>query len=214
MSINRFGISFLSRSRSAEAENEEVMINKQTGEVSLKGLGGEIISYDKLARFRDHFNRVTALCHTVNVLGDMHEVGFDAVDLPEVISEDVNILDGDVDITSDTKVSKLLVSLDIDSLKIVAPVADLNVNQPTIEMTILLETNTTQVTTETLTVTLPLDELNTHVIIPEYTVSPGDVIDYSAKITSITLTRNASDLVGDDLRHILNSIIFVVKEEV
>ena len=44
---NRFGISALSVKRYAEAINEEIMIDKRTGQISIKSNQGIIGSFDK-----------------------------------------------------------------------------------------------------------------------------------------------------------------------
>ena len=213
--MNRFGISFLSKSRKAEALDEEVMIHKQTGEVLIKGAGGEILSYDKVGRLNDHINSVTNLCHTMNLLGKMYEVEFTVLDLPEVIPEAVNLLDSYAPLTTNKKISKLLVSIDIDSLKIVTPLVSMNANQPDVTINIILAVNSTQSTTYTMTHTFSLDKSNSFTFIPEYPAETlGDVVDYTVQLASIIVDRSSSDLVGDNLRYILHNVISVVKEVV
>jgi hypothetical protein len=213
--MNRFGISFLSKSRQLEALDEEVMIHKGTGEVVLKGLTGEILSYNKVSRFNDHVNKVTNMCHTLNLLGKMYEIEFDAIDVPEVIVEGANLLDSYALMTTNKRISKMLISIDLDNLKIVSPDVSINVNQPEISIDMIMAVNSTQSTTYSISKSLPLDQFNSFVFIPEYPAEdPGDVVDYTIQIALITVDRSGDDLLTDNLRYVLNSVICVVKEEV
>ena len=215
MIMNRFGVSFLSKSRKSESLNEEVMINKETGEIVLKGTAGEILSYNKVSRFNDHITKVIGICHTMNLLGKMYEVEFDVLDLPEVIDESINLFDSYAVVTNNKKISRLLISLDIDTLSISAPDVSISEHQPDVSIDIILAVNNTTSSTYSISQTLPLNSINSFVFIPEYpAAAPGDDVDYSVKLASLIVDKSNDEPLGANIRIVLNSVICVVKEEI
>jgi hypothetical protein len=211
--INRFGVSFLSKSRKSEAVAEEVMINKETGEILLKGADGAFLSYNKFSRDNFFIDSFTQLAYSLNLLGKLYSI-VPMTELPMKITENVNLLDASAILTDNTKIEKLLIGLDVDNLKIaLSGECSINTNSPLIDMSIVLADNATLSTQYTINTSLSLEENNMNIIIPEYPVyDPGDVVDYTAYISSLKINRSVSDSPSDNLRYIVNSILANVKE--
>jgi hypothetical protein len=211
MSSNRYAVSLLDKSRKSEAIDQEVLINKLTGEILVKSAAGIFISYNKIAKFDAHIKDVTTLCHGLNFLGNMYELEFDNIDLPNVVEEDINLLSGATTFSADV-LTKILISVDLDSLRIDAGEAKRLDTQPTITIDMTLATNITDGgITYGIVRTLPLDSSNITIFNVDYPeADPGDVVDYTATINSIYITRDPSNA-SDTLRFVLNSVLIVLK---
>jgi hypothetical protein len=209
MSVDRFAISALSKSNKSVALNEEIMINKNSGEILVKSTTGFIVSYDKLARENAHINKLTDLCYDRNFLGTMCKLEFDNYDLPEIVPETTNIVSAPVTVALN-KIKKILISLDLDNLKILAGETSVDVD-PIITIDFTLAINSTQVTTYAPSLSQSLDKNNIYIFEPSYpAIDPGDVVDYTALLNSITIVRDGNP--ADVLEFLLHSIYFVIEE--
>jgi len=214
MSLNRFAISALSKHNKAEAINEEILVDKATGEFLIKGLNGEFISFNRLSRLQSHINSIKNTCLTQNFYGKVYGIELEDVDLPKVIDEDVEIISSP-QLLSPNQLDSLLLSIDVDAIFGIGDTnkGNVHMNEPKINMTILLATNETTTDTYGLTLEYNKSELGLKIIKPEYpTWNPGDVINYSSYITSMTISRNILDIPATDLRMILYGILYVIKE--
>ena len=208
MAIDRFAISLLSKSRKSDAMTQEVMINKETGEILVKSDTDFVISYDKNARLNSHIDKMTNFCYVSNVLGNMYELNFDNYDLPSVVPENVNLLSAETALYP-SKISKLIISLDLDNIKIDSGESAIDID-PLIDIGLLLANNITQSTEYIENISLNLDQSNTFILEPNYPVAdPGDTVDYTVQLQSITILRN--NLPGDTLEFILHSVLFVLE---
>jgi hypothetical protein len=214
MSQNRFAISMLSKSRKAEAINEELMVDKSTGEILIRGVAGEYVSYNRLARFESHINRVTEICHRHNFLGKVYSLELDDYDTPMAIPETTNLLaSGNQVLSLNKKLRTLYLSLDLDCLNSVMDQEKtmLHMKDTVITAQYSFGYNATQDIELTETVVLPLSEFNITMLRPEYPDWTGDDVDYDVKLKTLSVARDPIDA-PLDLRMILHSAVCVIKE--
>jgi hypothetical protein len=208
MAVDRFAVSLLSKGKKSDSLNEEVMINKDTGEILVKSTTGFFVSYDKFARLNSHINKLTTIAYTQNTLGKLYELDFDNYDLPAIVPENNNLISAPT-VLFLTKIKKMIISMDLDNLRIMTGDTYIDID-PLIEISLLLATNSTQSTTYTENIIFNLDNNNIYVFEPRYpSVNPGDVVDYSVNLNSITVVRNNAP--GDNIKLLLHSILFVVE---
>ena len=111
--IYRYGVSLLSRSSHIKAENEELMLDKETGQILLKRVDGNIMSYDATARFTQALDRITSLAANNLIFGKVYNVLPENRDLPSALDIDEEILSGNETIELGP-VTKLFLQLDVD----------------------------------------------------------------------------------------------------
>lgn len=114
MSDHRFGISLYSKSNYATAYNEEVLIDKKTGEILIKTPDGDTISYNYNARISSHITSTKIDANNLGIYGDIINVKFDNIICPFVMDYDTNYLDTPLDIPYACE--RLLIHVDIDAL--------------------------------------------------------------------------------------------------
>lgn len=110
--IQRFAISGLSKNRSDEAVNEEILLDKHTGEFLIKNKDGVVISTDYFSRRSSTMNNVTMIADKSNIGGDLYEIDIDDIYLPAKLDYNINILNGDITLSNDIR--KILLYLDVD----------------------------------------------------------------------------------------------------
>jgi hypothetical protein len=206
---NRFGLSALSRSNKSSAINEEILLEKSTGQMLNKSTTGDIISYDYNSRLRDHINMVSILGQTNAIRGTVNTISFDNLELPAVITESSNLLTANLQLKA-SAAKRFLVSVDVDTIETSTTVAGaIGQYEPTV--TLGLQFTISGVNT-TATVTGKLSEINTKVIDAANYYAPGtDLTNCSVTLTSITVARNSSYSGGTSLRHILHSVLIIVE---
>lgn len=208
--MSRFAISLLSKARKNEALNDEVLIDKSTGEILFRNIDGKFISYDNFNRSNLHINNLTLMAQSMNLIGVIYSVEPDGLELPSSIVENTNLLSSDETLSVD-KINKLLLSVDLDNIVYDVDDSKLNVNDPMVEVTIQFAYNSTLGTYYTVTRELELTANNSNVIIPEYpTYDPLDSVDYSVKLTNIKINRNTSDDPLDVMKFITHSILVLI----
>lgn len=111
--IYRYGVSLLSRSSHTKAENEELMIDKETGQILLKRVDGNIMSYDASSRFTTAVDRITKLAASNLTFGKVYNILLDNRDLPSALDINEEILSGDETVVINS-VTKLFLQLDVD----------------------------------------------------------------------------------------------------
>lgn len=110
--IQRFAISGLSKNRSDEAVNEEILLDKHTGEFLIKNKDGVVISTDYFSRRSSTMNNVTMIADKSNIGGDLYEIDIDDIYLPAKLDYNINILNEDITLSNDIR--KILLYLDVD----------------------------------------------------------------------------------------------------
>ena len=120
--MNRFGVSFLSKSNQEEALNEELMSKKELGMTYIKSPTGYVISFDKLAREKSHIDTAMNMALNLDVKGRMFFIDFPERDFPSIIGKDVNLVtseEGIVITESEVDmIENIYISLDIDALNL------------------------------------------------------------------------------------------------
>lgn len=208
--MSRFAISLLSKMRKSEALNDEVLIDKETGEVLFRDNNGKFISYDKFNRINQHINDVTLLAQSMNLIGDIYSVEHGGLTLPASVTENTNLLSSDETLSVDM-VNSILLSLDLDCIVFDVDEAMLKINDPIVEVTIQFAHNVTLDSYYNITREFGLTSNNSNVIIPEYPIyDPLDTVDYSVKITNIKVTRSVSDDPLEDMKFILHSLLVLI----
>lgn len=116
--VQRFAISALSIERKNEALNEEILVDKFTGEFYIKSKDGIILSSDILNRENASTNEAIRIAELMGMTGELYKIELDGLSLPSYIDVDVNFLQNEpIEIPPETK--ELLINLDIDQYEVV-----------------------------------------------------------------------------------------------
>lgn len=111
--IYRYGVSLLSRDNHIKAQNEELMVDKETGQILLKRVDGNIMSYDAMTRFRQSAARINDTATKQLMFGKIYANFLDNKPLPCAFENGEELLIGDEEIFySDVK--KIILQLDVD----------------------------------------------------------------------------------------------------
>lgn len=111
--IYRYGVSCLNRNNHIKAENEELMIDKETSQILLKRVDGKIMSYDSMARFAQSMDRLTVIGTKNFIFGKIYNILPANRDLPSAFEVNEEILSGGETIELGP-VRKLILQLDVD----------------------------------------------------------------------------------------------------
>ena len=205
--VGRFGTSALSRSKKEFSRNEEIMMNKETGQVLIKTPDGtDIISYDSIARLRSHINSVTLLAQTNGLRGDIHSIEFDDIELPEKIQEDTNLLASPLTVKTGN-LKRFLFSVDVDAIEL--SMSDtIGKYEPIVTIDLQFSLGEALLP---LSITGTSSQVNTRVVNAASYFEPGtDLTGHTLTITGIRVTKNSS-YTAESLRHILHSALIVVE---
>ena len=112
---NRYGISALSKSRFTDAYNEEIMIDKMTGEILVKTPHGDVVSYNYNSRISSALQAIRVAADKVGVYGDIYSIKFDG-QCPMVIESGQNYAAESVSIPFTKNV--FMFYIDMDSIAI------------------------------------------------------------------------------------------------
>lgn len=212
----RLGISALSRKNKANAELEEIMVQKDTGQFLIKTPAGEVISFDKLQRFKEHVNTVTFNAENTRIIGHMYEIELDNTELPKLITSDSNLIGGTPLSLGDIDAHKIkiLISSDFDfintkNLLEVVP----STNGPSISVKFELRETPTGTAKGTFTVNASHDKLSTSVLRPELLVDTTLTKEEleACKVYITDLHANFPSNVDETNKLILHSILVVVE---
>jgi hypothetical protein len=204
---NRFALSALSRSNKASAVNEEILMDKETGQVLVKTPNGDIISYDSIARMKNHIDLVTKIAQDNGLKGDLHVLEFENMELPSKISEDTNLLSSSLTLKTNN-LKRFLISVDVDTIELSQ--SDV-IGQYEPIITLDLEFSTGGNNTPA-TITGKTSEILNKVINPaEYVAGVTDFSNYTANLKSIKVVRNSSYSGDASLRHILHSVLVIIE---
>lgn len=112
---NRYGISALSKKFKINAVPNEIMIDKETGEVQVKSPNGNIFSYNYISRLNAHIDTVKFNAYNADVYGKIYDIVIENKDLPMTVNKEENLLDGDLGI-SISNFKAFMLSIDLDSI--------------------------------------------------------------------------------------------------
>lgn len=186
----RFVLSFLGKGEHDLAISEEMLSDRDSGEILLKSKDiGDIISYDALARYNQHITTVENVCHTYGVTGEIYRLD-DGDVFPRKVKIGTNILTEDIIIPNAS--GSLLISLDYDCYNISGNQISQNANP---DMTVSITYTDVGGSKE---ISVPISEHRDTFITTESDIT----------INSITISQNTND----DTRLIINSILLYITQ--
>ena len=109
--MQRFALSALSKERYPESVKEEIMVDKNTGEILLKDKSGYIVSADTTNRLALAMRKAISDAEQSGICGQFYQMTFDDIELPKMISYNKNILSKPLDLSS--QINKFLLNFDI-----------------------------------------------------------------------------------------------------
>lgn len=211
MDENRFGISLLSKENLDIAYLEEVMIDKQTGEVLVKTPEGDTISYNFNTRLKSHIMDARNDANNLGVYGNIYAIEFDGVNLPCTMQYNNDYITDPIIVNGDCK--KLMIHTDIDPIGINSTGISYNRHNILIEcvIAVMYDDNTIS---DTIRIAMSNYSLNSHVIDIYNINSSKNVIGIQLQsfiIRNAPMDFDDSLIVNDTtIRPICNSIFFVM----
>lgn len=197
--LNRFAISALSKKYKDQALNEEIMVDKTTGEFLIKSPNGTLMSFDAINRRRSTINDATDYALMQNMYGNMYEVKIDGLILPEPVAYDTEILSEPVTLKSNLK--KVLFFIDLDEIVVDGDVGEATENEPIVTIKILCKAAGKS---KEITIQKELKDINNNVIDVASNINFGNS-SYTTRIESLSFKKNTSDNVNSVL--ILQNLI-------
>lgn len=189
--IYRYGVSLLSRKNHIKAKPEELMIDKETGQILLKQENGKILSYDAMTRFQASFNTISATAERRMIMGKILSIVPDNLALPRCIASGDEILVSEV--ANLGSIKKVVVQLDVDVIDTDSTFGDIKESDK-VKATVKLQRKSGK----TETVTMPVLKLADNVI-------AFDNADETS-ITSITIF-NEDEADNASSQYILQNIL-------
>lgn len=183
--INRFAISALSKEFHDQSLNEEIMVDKNTGEFLLKSKKGTVISYDAIARRRSTITDATECATTQNMMGNMYELALEEHNLPAIMPYNENILANSISLKQNLE--KVMFYIDIDEI-IEGELAEVSESDPKVEVTLRCGTGSVF---EEITIEKSLNVFNNTVIDVKDLVERPDS-KYSVVLSSIKFKKTSS----------------------
>lgn len=213
----RFGISLLSKDRFTEAYNEEVMIDKLTGEVLVKAPTGDTISYNYNSRLKSHIVETRAIANNLSVYGDIISIEFDNINAPFTMEFDRDYIVNDLVIPYNN-CKNVLFNADIDAITINTSGISYERNNMLLELTLAAVFNDNTMSAD-ITIKESIEHLNHKkinlldgdtVIIPDDKAISGIVLK-SFKIMNSVVNHSGEIVESDDIiRPIFNSLFAVI----
>ena len=188
--MNRYATSALSKQFKEKAVCEEILIDKQTGEIQVKSADGNIVSYNAMARLGSHVAILSFNSINADNYGNIFEFEPTHIDLPARIGN-MNVVDSKTPILCN---KWFMVSIDTDKIKPDIILSKLSEVEPIIEMIISYKTG--DVTTSSTIMKVLSDFNRTLIVKPE-------LVD-EVFITSLRILNNVE---GVDEYNILYSIL-------
>ena len=214
----RFGISLLSKERFNEAYNEEVMIDKFTGEVLIKSKDGDVVSYNYNSRLKSQLSAIKLTANNMSVYGDIVSIEMDDVVAPFTMEYEKNYISTPI-VLPYHNCKKILFNADIDPITISNIGLSHDMNNMLVELSLSLLYNDNS-TTAPVTISSHLNEFNSKVLTLNdnsiFNLAPlkqvsgirinsfiikNIVMDYNGQITAHTHT----------IRPIFNSLFAVIE---
>ena len=118
MAKNRFGISLLSKKNHSNAYNEELMVDKDTGEVLIKSPTGHTISYNYNSRSQSQIATTKSIANNLSIYGDIISIELDNMLAPSSMEYDTDYIINPLYIAY-SNCKKILFNFDIDAISLV-----------------------------------------------------------------------------------------------
>lgn len=109
--MQRFAVSALSKDRYLESVNEEILVDKLTGEILIKDKNGYIVSADTTNRTSLSMKKAISDAEQSGICGQFFQITFDDMQLPKMISYNKNILSEPLELSS--TINKFLFNFDV-----------------------------------------------------------------------------------------------------
>lgn len=121
--IYRYGVSMLSRKNHIKAMPEELMIEKETGQILLKQENGKIISYDAMTRFKASVDTLRSTAERHIFMGKIISVMPENTPLPKCVTSGESVLVQEV--VELGPIKKILIQLDVDAIDTTSTFGDI-----------------------------------------------------------------------------------------
>jgi len=109
--MQRFAVSALSKERYLESVNEEILVDKLTGEILIKDKNGYIVSADTTNRTAFAMKKAISDAEQSGICGQFYQMTFDDMELPKMINYNKNILSEPLQLSSE--INQFLLNFDI-----------------------------------------------------------------------------------------------------
>lgn len=139
--IYRYGVSMLSRKNHIKALPEELMIDKETGQILLKQENSKIISYDAMVRFKASMNAIIATAERHMFMGKIVSIVPTNTPLPKCITTGDQLLAAEVINLGPSK--RFLMQLDTDVISTESTFGDIK-EYDKVMVEIVVERNSVQ----------------------------------------------------------------------
>lgn len=191
--LNRFGISALSKHNANTAIEEEIMVDKTTGEFLIKSREGYVISFDAMARRKSMLENVDQINSMMNMGGDVYMIDLDHLHLPAPIEYGQQILQNSV-VLKEKNLNRLLFNIDVDEV-IPNTVAEVSVNEPIVELLIHATKpgDNGEIYCVTFTIEKPISEINNRIIRIEDIVLEVPLNVYKVSLVNVKLKKNPNN---------------------
>lgn len=196
--LNRFAISALSKKYRNQAINEELIVDKTTGEYLVKSPLGTVMSIDAINRRRSTIIDATSYALMQNMYGNMYEIKVDGLAFPEAIKYEKNILSEPVELKTNLK--KLLFFIDLDEVITDTEMGEPTENEPTVFIRLVCECGSES---KDIVIEKRLKDINNNIIDIKSIANFNN--DYNVKIESLSFKKNTSNTYNTVL--ILQNII-------
>lgn len=191
--IYRYGVSMLSRKNHSRALPEELLIDKETGQILLKQENGKIISYDSSSRFKSSVDNLILTTEKQIFLGKLYACHPSVDPLPRCMNSGDTLLTAEPVLLGSIK--KLLIQLDVDVLDTSSLFGDMKEFDKVLAEVVLTRNE------RDITIKMPVMQLNEKVI--SYDTATDTVLK-SIKIVNETVDDNNRS------QYILHNILLVV----
>ncbi len=191
--LNRFGISALSKYNANVAMNEEIMVDKTTGEFLIKGKEGYVISFDAMSRRKSMLENVDHVNSMMNMGGDVYLLDLDHLHLPAPVEYDTQILQNSV-VLKEKNLNKLLFNVDVDEI-IPNTIAEVSVHEPIVELAIHATKpgDNGEIYCVRFSIEKPLSEINNRIIRIEDIVLEVPLNVYKVSLASLKIKKNPNN---------------------
>jgi len=144
---NRFGVSAWSKKNYKTAYNEEIMVDKLTGEFLIKTPTGDTISYNYNSRLSSQLTATKMNANNMSIYGDIISIEFDDILAPFIMNFNSNYISSPINVIY-PNCKRFMFSIDIDPIVINSAGISHNKNNLNIEisLSILYSDDTTSAT--------------------------------------------------------------------
>lgn len=215
----RFGVSLLSKDRYKDAYNQELMVDKLTGEVLVKTPTGDTISYNYNSRLKSHIVETKSIANNVSVYGDIISIEMDDKYAPFTMDFDTNYITSEL-VFPYENCKKILFNADIDAITIDPDGISHERNNMLLELelSVIFNDNTNS---DKITLNYSMDKLNHKVLnltnnslftVPTNKTISGFILS-GFKIKNTLVDYITEEEIGNDtnIRPIFNSLFVVIQ---